>query len=163
MDDLLFHVLLNSISVISGQLKGNNERLCAIKPILRLKWFLSQAGLELRTARSAGQCITYWAIVLLLGKETNWETLMCFPSLITLKFVEASTLSRQCIFYIRLHSVVQDKVSLTADIFFDIVGLFSCLCHAYQISDQVLVVLYQKDPMIVGHDHTSQRPFFFTA
>ena len=31
MDDLLLHVLLNYISVISGQLKGDNEMLCAMK------------------------------------------------------------------------------------------------------------------------------------
>ena len=32
-----FYVLFNSISVISGQCVGDNERLCTIKPCLLLK------------------------------------------------------------------------------------------------------------------------------
>ena len=61
MDDLRFYALFNSISVISGQLMGDNERLCAVKSHLHLKRFFPQMGIELRTARSAGQHITYEA------------------------------------------------------------------------------------------------------
>ena len=53
--------LINSISVISGLWMNNNERLCAMKPRLRLKRFPPPAGLESETARSAGQRLTYLA------------------------------------------------------------------------------------------------------
>ena len=47
MDDLLAILRpSNSISVISGQWLGDNERLCSIEPRLRLERFPSQAGLE---------------------------------------------------------------------------------------------------------------------
>ena len=39
-------VLSDSISVISGQWTGDDERLCAMESHLRLKRFLSQVGLE---------------------------------------------------------------------------------------------------------------------
>ena len=55
MDGLRFHVLFNSISVISGQWTGDNERLCAISPRLRLKRSPPQAGLEPGTATSVGK------------------------------------------------------------------------------------------------------------
>ena len=55
MNDLRFYLLLNSIPVISGRRLGNNERLCAMEPRLRLKKFLPQAGLKLGTAKSADQ------------------------------------------------------------------------------------------------------------
>ena len=55
MNDLRFYLLLNSISVISGRRLGNNERLCAMEPRLRLKKFLPQAGLKPGTAKSADQ------------------------------------------------------------------------------------------------------------
>ena len=45
MDDLQFYVLFNSISIISGQWEGDNERLCAMEPSLRLERFLPGAGL----------------------------------------------------------------------------------------------------------------------
>ena len=44
MDDLRFYVLFNSISVISGRWAGDNERLCAMEPRLRLKRSSPQAG-----------------------------------------------------------------------------------------------------------------------
>ena len=43
---LRFYTLFNSISVISGLWEGDNERLSAIKPCLRLKRFPLPAGLE---------------------------------------------------------------------------------------------------------------------
>ena len=39
MDDLRFYVLFNSILVISGQRKVDNERLCAMELRLRLRRF----------------------------------------------------------------------------------------------------------------------------
>ena len=39
MDDLKFNVLFNSISVISGRWVDDNERLCAMEPLLRLRRF----------------------------------------------------------------------------------------------------------------------------
>ena len=50
MDGWRFHVLFNSISVISGRWDGDNETLCAVEPCLRLKRSPPQAGLELGTA-----------------------------------------------------------------------------------------------------------------
>ena len=50
MDDLRFHVLFNSILVISGRWAGNKERLCAMKTLLEFKRSASQAGLEPGTA-----------------------------------------------------------------------------------------------------------------
>ena len=41
-----FYVLFNSISVISVQCYGDNERLCAMEPRLQLKRFSLQAELE---------------------------------------------------------------------------------------------------------------------
>ena len=35
MDDLRFYALFNSISVVSGQWEGDNEKLCAMEPCLR--------------------------------------------------------------------------------------------------------------------------------
>ena len=35
MNDLRFYVLFNGISVISGKLEADNERLCAMEPCLR--------------------------------------------------------------------------------------------------------------------------------
>ena len=58
-DGLGFYVIFNSSSVISGRYVGDNERLCATKPRVRLKRSSSQAGLEPGTARSAGQCIIH--------------------------------------------------------------------------------------------------------
>ena len=58
MADLQFYVLFNSISVRSGRLADDNERLCAMEP--RLGWETSSlAGFELGTARSVGQCLTH--------------------------------------------------------------------------------------------------------
>ena len=54
MDDLRFYILFNSISIISGQWVGDNERMYAIKPNLQLKSSPPQAGLDTRTARSVG-------------------------------------------------------------------------------------------------------------
>ena len=45
------------ISVISGWWVGNNEKLCAMEPHLRLERSLSQEGLKPQTAREAGQCL----------------------------------------------------------------------------------------------------------
>ena len=59
MDDLRFIVLLNSISVRLGQRAGDNEWLCAMEPRLRLKRSSPQSGMELGTARSAGQRLTH--------------------------------------------------------------------------------------------------------
>ena len=42
MDDFRFYVLFIRISVISGQWPGDNERLCAIEPHLRLGGFRVQ-------------------------------------------------------------------------------------------------------------------------
>ena len=55
MDDLQIcpTVLSNSISVISGQWKADNERLCAMEPRLQFERFLPPVGLEPRTATSA--------------------------------------------------------------------------------------------------------------
>ena len=59
MDDLQCYILFNSISVISGQWMGDNEKLCATKPHLQLKRSSPQAGLKPGTARSAGQHLTH--------------------------------------------------------------------------------------------------------
>ena len=61
MDDLGFYLLFNGISVISGRWAGDNESLCAMGPLLRLKRSLSQADLESRPARSVSQCLNYCA------------------------------------------------------------------------------------------------------
>ena len=53
----IFHPFY-SISVISGHWEGENARLSAMKPCLRLERFLSPADLEPGTARSAGQRLT---------------------------------------------------------------------------------------------------------
>ena len=58
MDDLLFYVLANSISVVSGRWEGDDERLCAVES----KRFPLPAGLEPGSARSMDQTLTYWAI-----------------------------------------------------------------------------------------------------
>ena len=50
-------ILFNSISVISGRCMGDNERLHAMEPRVRLERFSPQAGLEPWTARSVGQQI----------------------------------------------------------------------------------------------------------
>ena len=44
MDDLRFHVLFNSISVISGRWADDNERLCAMEHRLRLRIFNLERG-----------------------------------------------------------------------------------------------------------------------
>ena len=49
-----FYVLFNTISVISGLWKGDNERLCAEEPHLRLERLLLTACLEPGITRSAG-------------------------------------------------------------------------------------------------------------
>ena len=59
IDDVQFYLLFNSISVISGQWVGDNERLCAVEPHLQLKRSLLHAGLESGTARLAGQCFAH--------------------------------------------------------------------------------------------------------
>ena len=41
-----FYVLFNSISIISGRLEGDNEKLCAMKSSLQLKRSPPEAGLE---------------------------------------------------------------------------------------------------------------------
>ena len=45
-----FKSFLNCISVKSGEWEGENERLFAMEPRLRLEIFLPPAGLEIRTA-----------------------------------------------------------------------------------------------------------------
>ena len=44
MDDLQFYILFNSISVISGHLADDNERLCAMESCLRLRRFPLNGG-----------------------------------------------------------------------------------------------------------------------
>ena len=46
MNGLRFYGLFNSTSVISGQWKGDNEKLCAIEPHLRLKGFSTRADID---------------------------------------------------------------------------------------------------------------------
>ena len=46
MDDLRFYFLFNSISVISRRWADDNERLCAMKTLLRLERSPPQAGLD---------------------------------------------------------------------------------------------------------------------
>ena len=46
MDDMLFYVLFNSISVILGLLKDDNERLCAMELRLQLRRFCLERGLN---------------------------------------------------------------------------------------------------------------------
>ena len=55
MDDL--QCFFNSISVISGRLVGDNERLCAMEPCLQMK--KKKRGIEPWTAKSVG--LTYHA------------------------------------------------------------------------------------------------------
>ena len=47
MDDMQFYVPLNSISVISGRWKVDNESLCAMELYLWLKRFCLERGLKL--------------------------------------------------------------------------------------------------------------------
>ena len=54
MDGLRFYVLFNIISVISGQLADDNERLCAFEPHLQLKKSPPLVGLETLTTRLVG-------------------------------------------------------------------------------------------------------------
>ena len=49
----------NTISVISGQLEGDYESLCGMKPLLGLESFLNPAGLKPVTASSAAQHLSY--------------------------------------------------------------------------------------------------------
>ena len=51
MDDLLFYFLYNSISVISGQWKSDEERLCAKEASLQLRSFPFLAGIKCMAAR----------------------------------------------------------------------------------------------------------------
>ena len=44
MDNLRFYLLFNIISVISGQLADDNERLCAMEPDLQLSGFHLESG-----------------------------------------------------------------------------------------------------------------------
>ena len=60
MDDLPFYILFNSVSIISGQLEIDNERLCAMNSI----YFPPTAGLESLTAKTgkpALSVLSYWA------------------------------------------------------------------------------------------------------
>ena len=59
MDDLLFYILFNSISVISGQWADDNDRLCTVEPRLNLKRSPPETGLEPGTARSLGQRLSH--------------------------------------------------------------------------------------------------------
>ena len=58
-NDVRFHVLFIRFSVILGQWVGDNERLSAMEPDLRLKRSLPQVGLEPGITRSAGQGLTH--------------------------------------------------------------------------------------------------------
>ena len=58
MDDMQFYVLFNSITVISGQWKVDNERLCVIELHLRLRRF-ALSGDRTWSTRSVGQCLTH--------------------------------------------------------------------------------------------------------
>ena len=49
MDDLRFYVLFNSISVISGRWKGEDERFCAIKLLLGSERISPPSGFEPKT------------------------------------------------------------------------------------------------------------------
>ena len=51
MDDLRLYVLFNRISDIIGRWYGDNERLCTMKPRIRLERYLLEAGLEQGSAR----------------------------------------------------------------------------------------------------------------
>ena len=53
--------IFNSISVISGRWTGDNEKLYAMEPRLRLERSPPRAGLEPRTVQSIGQGLTYCA------------------------------------------------------------------------------------------------------
>ena len=66
-----FYILFSTIfhKVISGRGADENERLCAMKPRLRLRKF-RRAGLEPGTARSVGQHLTHWATGALVNIET---------------------------------------------------------------------------------------------
>ena len=44
MDDMQVYVLLNSISIISGRCKVDNERLCATELHLRFRRFCHERG-----------------------------------------------------------------------------------------------------------------------
>ena len=61
MDDLGFYVLFTVCQSHQDDLgnQGENEKLCATEPHLRRKRSSVHAGLEPRTARSAGKRLTY--------------------------------------------------------------------------------------------------------
>ena len=70
MGDLRY-VLFNSISVISGRWAGDNERLCAMEPRLRLNKSPSQTGLEPESYRIMNfSLFQYTNCVILLHKVT---------------------------------------------------------------------------------------------
>ena len=54
MNDEYLCLFYNSISVISGQWAGDNQRMCAMEPRLQMKKSSPQAGLEPGAARSVG-------------------------------------------------------------------------------------------------------------
>ena len=61
MDEgLAIYIIFNSISVISGRWAGDNERMCAMEPLLRLRRFRLE-GARTRDARSLGQRLTHSA------------------------------------------------------------------------------------------------------
>ena len=57
MDDLRFNVPINSFSAISGRYLDDNERLCAMELLLRLRRFHSSEA-RTQSARSVGQRVT---------------------------------------------------------------------------------------------------------
>ena len=81
MDDLQIcpTVLFNSISVISGQWKADNERLCAMEPCLKFERFPLPVGLEPRTATSWTQdsYISTLALYLLSHKGSRADLHIC--------------------------------------------------------------------------------------
>ena len=74
MNDLQFYALFNNISIISGQCKGDYERLCSVEPRLHLKRFPPTVGIEPGTARSAGRRLTKYAIGAAIMNEGSQST-----------------------------------------------------------------------------------------
>ena len=60
LDDAIFFVLFNSISIISGRCLVENERFYTMEPRLRLSRFPLRR-LKPVPPRSAGQRLTYWS------------------------------------------------------------------------------------------------------
>ena len=105
MNYLRFYILFNSISVISGRFAGDNERLCAKEPHLRLKGFPPQTVHEPGAARSILFWMQYTVFILLnvpgtlyFMKGGLFRTTLTFGSYLILAILALKYVSQYLIF-----------------------------------------------------------------